>query len=56
MDELWLKQDDATCHTADETIDLLKENFGEPFVTWPLRFCDSKPLELFRWDYMMSLV
>lgn len=25
VDDLWLQQDDATCHTAKDTINLLKE-------------------------------
>ena len=28
-DDIWFQQDGATCHTANETINLLKEKFGE---------------------------
>ncbi|GFX24231.1 hypothetical protein TNCV_1366121 [Trichonephila clavipes] len=28
VQELWFQQDDATCHTARATIDLLKDTFG----------------------------
>ncbi|GFU31016.1 hypothetical protein TNCV_1389691 [Trichonephila clavipes] len=29
VQELWFKQDGATCHTARATIDLLKDTFGD---------------------------
>ena len=50
---LWFQQDDAACHTAGETIDLLKENFHEQIISrngpvnWPPRYCDLTPLDYF---------
>ncbi|GFV73060.1 DUF4817 domain-containing protein [Trichonephila clavipes] len=35
VQELWFKQDGATCHTARTTIDLLKDAFGDRLI---LRF------------------
>lgn len=37
VDDHWFQQDDATCHTANRTIKLLKEAFGHwttNFVGW----------------------
>ncbi|GFT59377.1 uncharacterized protein TNCV_2755541 [Trichonephila clavipes] len=36
VQELWFQQDDATCHTARATIDLLKDTFGDRpnFTFW----------------------
>ncbi|CAF1523416.1 unnamed protein product [Didymodactylos carnosus] len=40
-DDIWFQQDDATCHTANATINLLKEKFGESIISrkgpvnWP---------------------
>ncbi|GFT08307.1 transposable element Tc3 transposase [Trichonephila clavipes] len=60
--ELWFQQDDATCHTARATIDLLKDTFGDRLISrfgpvnWPPRSCDLTPLDYFLWDYVKSLV
>ena len=59
---MWFQQDGATCHTATETIDLLKQKFGESIfsrngpVNWPPRSCDLTPLDYFLWGYVKSLV
>lgn len=43
LTNMWFQQDGATCHTANETINLLKQKFGEMiiskngFVNWPPR-------------------
>ncbi|GFX32518.1 transposable element Tc3 transposase [Trichonephila clavipes] len=56
------QQDDATCHTARATIDLLKNTFGDRLISrfgpvnWPPRSCDLTPLDYFLWDYVKSLV
>ncbi|GFW55337.1 putative DD41D transposase [Trichonephila clavipes] len=53
LQELWFKQDGATCHTARATIDLLKDTFGDHLISrfgpvnWPPRFCDLTPLDFF---------
>ncbi|GFX58982.1 putative transposable element [Trichonephila clavipes] len=60
--ELWFQQDDATCHTARATIDLLKDTFGDHLISrfgpvnWPPRSCDLTPLDYFLWGYVKSLV
>ncbi|GFW40248.1 transposable element Tc3 transposase [Trichonephila clavipes] len=62
VQELWFQQDDATCHTARATIDLLKDTFGDRLtsrfgpVNWPPRSCDLTPLDYFLWRYVKSLV
>ncbi|GFU70824.1 liprin-alpha-2 [Trichonephila clavipes] len=51
VQELWLQQDSATCHTARATIDLLKDTFGDCLISrfgpvnWPPRSCDLTPLD-----------
>ncbi|GFS59491.1 transposable element Tcb2 transposase [Trichonephila clavipes] len=60
--ELWFQQDDATCHTARATIDLLKDTFGDRLISrfglvnWPPRSCDLTPLDYFLWGYVKALV
>ncbi|GFV57004.1 putative transposable element [Trichonephila clavipes] len=62
VQELWIQQDGATCHTARAIIDLLKETFGDNLISrfgpvnWPLRSCDLTPLDYFLWGYVKSLV
>ncbi|GFV83465.1 uncharacterized protein TNCV_982281 [Trichonephila clavipes] len=53
VQELWFHQDNATCHTARATIDLLKDTFGDRLISrfgpvnWPPRSCDLTPLDYF---------
>ena len=60
--DLWFQQDSAKYHTADKTIDLLKENFHEQIISrngpmnWPPRSCDLRPLGYFLWGYVKSVV
>ncbi|GFU86735.1 uncharacterized protein TNCV_4303851 [Trichonephila clavipes] len=62
VQELWLQQDGATCHTARATIDLLKDTLGDRLISrfgpvnWPPRSCDLTPLDYFLWGYVKSLV
>ncbi|GFX84007.1 transposable element Tc3 transposase [Trichonephila clavipes] len=62
VQELWSQQDDATCHTARATIDLLKDTLGDRLISrfgpvnWPPRSCDLTPLDYFLWGYVKSLV
>ncbi|GFV65322.1 transposable element Tc3 transposase [Trichonephila clavipes] len=62
VQELWFQQDDATCHTARATIDLLKDTFGDRLISrfgpvnWLPRSCDLTPLDYFLWGYVKSLV
>ncbi|CAD6992202.1 unnamed protein product [Ceratitis capitata] len=56
------QQDGATCHTARVTIDLLRGEFGEHFISrsgplnWPPRSRDIKPLDYFLWGCVKSNV
>ena len=49
---MWFQQDDATCHTATETMQLLHETFPGRILShfddqnWPSR-CDLTPLDFF---------
>ncbi|GFW63642.1 transposable element Tc3 transposase [Trichonephila clavipes] len=62
VQELWFQQDEATCHTARATIDLLKDTFGDRLISrfgpvnWPPRSCNLTPLDYFLWGYVKSLV
>ncbi|GFV02884.1 transposable element Tc3 transposase [Trichonephila clavipes] len=62
VQDLWFQQDDAICHTARATIDLLKDTFGDRLISrfgpvnWPPRSCDLTPLDYFLWGYVRSLV
>ncbi|GFX07555.1 uncharacterized protein TNCV_5092661 [Trichonephila clavipes] len=62
VQELWFRQDGATCHTARATIDLLKDTFGDRLISrfgpvnWPPRSCDLTPLDYFLWGYVKSLI
>ncbi|QQP36291.1 Transposable element Tc3 transposase [Caligus rogercresseyi] len=59
---MWFQQDGATCHTARETMNMLKDEFGEQLisrngpVSWPPRSCNLTPLDYFLWGYVKSLV
>jgi len=48
---MWFQEDDATCHTARETIKLLHEplscNFRFGNQNYPCRSCDLMPLDFF---------
>lgn len=60
--DMWFQQDGATCHTARDTINLLKETFDERLISrngpvnWPPRSCDLTPLDYFLWGYVKSHV
>ena len=57
---MWFQQDGATCHTAHLTMDLLRGEFDEHFISrsGPLnlspRSCDLKPLGYFLWGYVKA--
>ena len=61
-DEMWMQQDGATCHTANETIELLQTRFDDKLISrnglvnWPPSSCDLTPLDYFLWGYAKSLV
>ncbi|GFX94515.1 uncharacterized protein TNCV_3087441 [Trichonephila clavipes] len=58
VQDLWIQQDGATCHTARATIDLLKDTLGDRLISrfgpvnWPPRSCDLTPLDYFLWGYV----
>lgn len=59
---MFFQQDGATPHTANATMELLREKFGESVISrngtvkWPPRSCDLTPLDFFLWGYLKSLV
>ena len=58
--DIWFQQDGATCHTARETMDLLRSRFGEQFISrhgpvdWPPRSYDIIPLDFYLWRHVKS--
>lgn len=62
LDDMWFQQDGATCHTARETLTILREfapgrvisRFGDQ--NWPPRSCDLTPLDFWLWGYLKSRV
>ena len=51
----WLQRDDATCHTAEATLDVLCSGFEDHIISrranvvWPPRSCDLTPLDYYLW-------
>lgn len=62
LDDMWFQQDGATCHTANETITLLRDKFNDRVISrcgdvnWPPRSCDLTPLDFFLWGYLKEKV
>ena len=56
------QQDGATCHTATESISLLKDKFNNRIISlrtdvnWPRRSCDLTPLDFFLCGFLKSKV
>ena len=52
---IWFQQADATCHTAEATLDVWHPVFEDRIirrraaVVWPPRSCDSTPLDYYLW-------
>lgn len=59
---LWFQQDGATAHTARQTMDLLREIFGERLISknsdfpWPPRSPDLTAPDFFLWGYLKDKV
>lgn len=59
---MWFQQDDATCHIAHETIQLLHETFPVRVRSrfsdhnWLPRLYDLTPSNFFLWSYLKSKV
>ena len=53
--KIWLQQDDATCHTAEPTLDVLRPVFEDRIISsranvvWPPQSCDLTPLNYYLW-------
>ena len=51
LDNIWFQRDQATCHTARATTELLREKFEDSIISrnydieWPSRSCDLTPLD-----------
>lgn len=62
LNDMWFQQDGATCHTANETMNLLASKFRGRILSrngdanWPPRSCDLTPLDYFLWGYVKSKV
>ena len=52
---IWFQQDDATCHAAEATLDVLRPVFKDRIISrradviWPPRNCDLTPLDYYLW-------
>ena len=61
-EDMWFQQDEATCHTARETLQLLHVKFPDRVISrfgdvnWPARSCDLTPLDYFLWGYVKGKV
>lgn len=62
LDDMWFQQDGATCHTANDTIELLQTKFEGKIIScrgdvnWPPRSCDLTPLDFFLWGFLKGKV
>ena len=60
LHDIWFQQDGAICHTARETMDLLRSRFSKQFISrlgpvdWPPRSCDITPLDFYLWRHVKS--
>jgi len=58
MEGMWFQQDGAICHTACETMELLREKFPDHVISrngdrnWPPRSCDLSLCDFFLWGFM----
>lgn len=55
----WFQQDSATCHTSNETMDMLREFFGDRLITknlWPPRSPDLSIPDFYLWGYLKNKV
>ena len=52
---IWFQQNNATCHTAEATLDVLASVFEDRIIScraddvWPQRSCDMTPLDYYLW-------
>jgi hypothetical protein len=55
----WLQQDGATSHTANSTMEMLKQFSDDRIISknlWPPRSPDLTPIDYFLWGYMKQVV
>lgn len=55
----WFQQDGATCHTSNETMDMLEAFFGDRLISknlWPPRSPDLTIPDFFLWGYLKDKV
>ena len=55
----WFQQDGASCHTANETMDMLRGFFGNKIISknlWPPRSPDLTSPDFFLWGYLKDRV
>lgn len=58
----WFQQDGATCHTSNESIEVVREMFPQKLISrrgdisWPPRSPDLTPADFFLWGYLKSRV
>ncbi|KAL1488966.1 hypothetical protein ABEB36_014749 [Hypothenemus hampei] len=59
---VWFQQDDATAHTAQGSMAILRQHFPTRLISlrgdlqWPARSPDLAPCDFFLWGYLKSLV
>jgi hypothetical protein len=62
MEGMWFQPDGATCHTARETTELLREKFPGRVISrnghqnWPRKSCNLTPCDFFLWVIVKSCV
>lgn len=62
LNDIWFQQNGATCHTAHETMDLLRGQCGEQMISrfgpinLPPISCHITSLDFFLWGYVKSKV
>ena len=55
ISNIWFQQDDARCHTAEATLDVLRHVFEDRSISrradavWLARSCDLTPLDYYLW-------
>ena len=58
----WFQQDGATCHTANNTLSLLRDVFGDNLISlrtdkiWPPHSPDLNPPDYYLWGYLKDCV
>ena len=62
LSQQWYQQDDATAHTANNTLDVLRNKFGDRLISlrtkkeWPPYSPDLNPPDFYLWGYLKDKV